>query len=132
MKSSYKVCSGVSKDSIPFLNDYLKKIELRSDAKTIKYLPAIIDERPDILYSPKASSTSFDDIAFIYGDNDIIGHIYQVFTVKDIDSRKIIKTNAIEIFCIETIPDDLLSMYNDSRLNGALEYCMVYEKENQK
>ena len=136
MNNVVKIKSGITKENIPALNTYLNFIE-SSGVKNSRLLSQILDECPRQLYEPvnirKQEDEQILDLAFIYDNDKIIGHL--VHTITKCKTKFGYRFGKVlqEDFCLEEVPDNLIIYYIENRMMGAIETKVFdYEEKNTK
>lgn len=136
MTNNLKIKSGITKEEIPALNTYLKFIETSSIASS-RLLGEMLDECPRELYEPVNIRSQKDeqmlDLAFIYDEEKIVGHLVHLFTKTKTEFGHRFGKVLKESFCLEEIPNHLITNYTENRMLGHLETKVFdYEEENKK
>ena len=135
INEEYEIKSGIDKNSLSLLNDYLLYIE-GSKVSNNKYLCKVIDEIPGVLYEPKtnqqAHNSKFIDLAFIYHDSHIIGHFCHEIEKKKTQFGYRTNVSLLEEFYLESIPNDIRQKYIFERTMGNLEIRIEKNEKNHQ
>lgn len=141
MTSNYIVQSGIHKEQLKLLNQYLKQLELTNG--NYQYLNKVLDEfqYPGILsdfgkVSKLKDGESFDDLAFIFNNEQIVGHFCHKISKDYTSFGSKISAVLKESFTVEEISQEceiyLAKEYIANRVKDSLLSQVYYEKEYQR
>ena len=135
--NQYEVKSGISKNELELLNDYLMYLENNSvhDIHN-RQLSKIIDEVPAILYAPKVvilqDTFLLDDIAFVYDNSKIVGHYCHKVTREKTEIGHNTIIELVEKYTLEEIPEDIRKKYIMERISGKLQTKVMKNEKSYK
>ena len=135
MIDNYKIVTGIDKSQLAQLSKYVSDVESTNPSKCYN-LNDIIDNNPKVLIGQPISSTTnfpFLDLAFIYKDDQLFGHLITIINKESIEFGQKIRINILENYSYEYIPNNYFDKYMMSRLDGKRELRFnINEKTNQK
>lgn len=133
MKNDILIQSGIKRENIEELNKYLMHVENEKN-NNVQELFKVIDEYPGILYEPKAINEDIcdiNDLAFIFSEDGIIGHVYHKISKVKTDVGSRITVSLLEKNVIEEIPTNCLDAYLMERINGLMETRVIKNEKSR-
>lgn len=139
MINDYQIKSGINKqnkDELKALSIYLQSVEEKAPVSCME-LNEVIENDPKALFEPQKieNSTTFPfvDVAFLYSENEIIGHFIQLFSREQTVVGHKTSVKIIEKYSLIDIQNNFYDDYVMKRLNGFLRLeFKINEKVSQK